>query len=665
MKPAILLPPNFEDRKPILEALADARKAPVTAPVWKAIEEAAWREREESPYLVDSVFPGRDTYSAELLGMDWTLCNAITKRITRHALLYLLEGDNSWLEAALAQTEVLFDDGEYPAWTHFARMKETVREYEKVHLRTGMLAKGVSLVFNWLRPHLRDDQVNRIVDGLERKAIRPYLEVIPTNPWWIQVNHNWLSCVVGGLGICGMALEGAHPDAPYLVDFAHPLMDGHLKDFGPEGEFNEGLGYAGAIGLSVDYYAARLGIEPDKNFLAEWPFPELARFFIHMTVPPGHLFNFGDGSMGKPLKADWMAAVANASQDPVLQDFYLRFRSIQADPLLLFATDPELERASPEGSLPRGKAYQAHGACIVSRTSWDWETTDSIVGSKARREDNHEHNDSGQVVFYGQGEPLLVDWGTPATTYPAEFFTDNRFHYFDSQAFGHNVLVFGNREMKSCYELHPNFQTGPLHGKKATYAQGKILQSQFGDGWGGQWTIETTECWEGVLQNRRQVLHFHPGLLVVLDEAQLEREENISLRWNCIREPELTGDGAFHLNSGKAHLAGKIVDLLKGTPGLQLGNQEYREPWNKDQFGGLLPDRDCPFVEYRQEGKTCRILSLFVTSSEKTPPEWVSEKDSLRVTLPKVSFSVGVGASSISVSAHHLKKTSILKFASF
>lgn len=648
----------------MLEALTGAKKAPVTAPLWKAIEETARREREEAPYRVDSIFPGRDTYSAELLGMDWTLCNAISNRITRHALLYLLEGDDAWLEAALAQTEVLFDDEEYPAWTHFARMKENVREYEKVHLRTGMLAKGVGLVFNWLRPYLSDKQVRLIVDGLERKAIRPYLEILPTNPWWIQVNHNWLSCVVGGLGICGMALDGAHPDASFLVEFANPLMDGHLKDFGPKGEFNEGLGYAGAIGLSVDYYAARQGLEPDQNFLAEWPFPDLARFFLHMTVPPGHLFTFGDGILGKPLKADWMAAVANASQDPALQDFYLRFRSIQADPLRLFVTDPQLSSASPEGKLPRGKAFPAHGACIVSRTSWDWETADSIVGSKARREDNHEHNDPGQVVFYSQGEPLLVDWGTPPTSYPAEFFTENRFRYFDSQAFGHNVLVFGNREMKSCYEFHPNFQTGPLHGKKATYAQGKILDSQFGDDWGGQWALDTTECWEGVLQNRRQVLHVHPGLLVVLDEAQLKQEETISLRWNCIREPALAGGGSFHLHSGKAHLAGHIVDLGGSIPELQVGNHEYREPWNKDQFGGLLPDRDCPFVEYRQEGKSCRLLSLFVASSEATPLEWISEKNSLRATLPKASFSVAIGASSLSVAADHLGKAWELKFTS-
>lgn len=664
MNPAILFPSDPDVRSRQINTLKEARQSPLTAPIWKAVEAAAHRERDEPPYLVDSLFPGRDTYSAEILGMDWTLCNGICMRITRHALFYILEEDEAWLRAALEQTEVLFDEAEYPAWSHFARMKQKVPEYEKVHLRTGMLAKGVGILFNWLRPHLTPEQQRRIVDGLEKQAIAPYLEAIKANPWWIQVNHNWLSCVVGGLGICGMALEGAHPEAQNLVDFADPLMDRHLKDFGSEGEFNEGLGYAGAIGLSVDYYSAKMGISPEVNYLREWPFPDLARFFMHMTVPPGHLFTFGDGVMGKPLKADWVAAVATACQDPVLQDFYLRFRSIMADPCQLLVTDPKLETQSPQGRLPLGKAFTEHGACIASRTSWDWETTDSVVGSKARREDNHEHNDPGQVVLYGQGEPLLVDWGTPSSSYPAQFFTENRFHYFDSQAFGHNVLVFGGREMKSCYELHPNFQKGALHGKKASFAQGSVLYSEFDDNWGGQWTIDTAPCWEGVLRNQRQVLHLHPGLLVVLDEAKLEREETISLRWNCIREPELGKEGEFQLNLDRVGLAGRILPLTGAPSPLRVDKQRYEEPWNKDQFGGLLPDRDCPYVELLLEGSACRLLSLFGVAPGPGSAAWTGEPDESRIDLGGKHFSVVATDSSIAVTAEHSGRTWSLPFSS-
>ncbi len=86
-----------------------------------------------------------------------------------------------------------------------------------------------------------------MVRGLEKRAIRPFQAACEREPWWLEVNNNWLTCIVGGLGVCGMALDGLHPDAQSLIDFAEPLMERHLEDYGSRGEFNEGVGYAGAI----------------------------------------------------------------------------------------------------------------------------------------------------------------------------------------------------------------------------------------------------------------------------------------------------------------------------------------------------------------------------------------------------------------------------------
>jgi len=489
MAPSTLLPLETTSRSARLEEVKRITASPVATRLWADIREAANRERDLEPYQVDSVFPGRDTSSAELMGMDWTLCRAIGLRILRHAMMFLVEGDPAWIQAALRQTDVLFDDTAYPAWNHRARMVDPLHD---VHLRTGMLARDVGVMLNWLRPHLDPSQLETLVRGLDKRAVRPFQEAIRADPWWIQVNNNWLTCIVGGLGICGMALDGLHPEARNLIDFADPLMERHLKDFGPEGEFNEGLGYAGAIGLVVDYYSARLGwAEQKTSRLAAAPFPDIARFFIHMTVPPGHLFAFGDGRAQAPLKADWMVALAAANQDGAFQDFALRHRSSMVDPLQLLCLDPDLEPLSAEGRLPLGRAYRGHGGIISSRSSWEPDRTASIVGSKARREDNHEHNDAGQVVMDGEGLPLIVDWGTPPTTYPAGFFTKDRFRYFEAQAFGHNVPVFGGRDMRSCYVLDPDYTDGTLHGKRALQAQGHIVESTFDESWGGLWKLRS------------------------------------------------------------------------------------------------------------------------------------------------------------------------------
>jgi len=647
MQPSIILSPDISTRENRLEEIRAITASSAGALIWAKIREEAHRERDADPYLVDTVFPGRDRYSAELKGMDWTLCRGIGDRILRHALLYMVEGDEHWIHAAMRQAEVLFDDTEYPAWNHQARMKDPLYE---VHLRTGMLAKDVSLMLNWLRPGLTREQLDLMVSGLEKRAIRPFREAIAGKPWWIEVNNNWLSCIVGGLGICGMALDGLHPAASGMVEFADPLMERQLEDFGPEGEFNEGLGYAASIGMVVLYYAARLGwTDGGENRLAQSPFPEVARFLVHMTVPPGRLLPFGDGKPSNPLRLEWMAALAAAGRDPVLQDFALRFPSMRADPIQLLLLDPFLERKTPEGTLPLGVAYHAHGACISSRTSWNWDRTASVVGSKARREDNHEHNDPGQVVIDGEGKPLIVDWGTPETTYPAGFFTGDRFHYFDTQAFGHNILVFGGREMKSCYVLHPDYTEGPLHGKRALRAQGHIVSSEFDDRWGGLWTLDTTAAWDGVDLCRRTVLHVFSGFVVVLDQARLRKRESISLRWNTIDMPEPDGESGFLLHRETVSLAAHIENPEATPMEARTGNHSYVQPWNKDQFGGILPERHCPYFEVLTHGSRCRFLSLFAVQPGDRAVPWSRNGSRHTASIGKERLEVTVQADAVHI----------------
>jgi hypothetical protein len=666
MQPSTLFAPTIAARQPRLDEIKRVIASPIGAPIWAEIKAAATSERDLPPYLVDSIFPGRDAYSAELKGMDYSLCRAIGLRITRHALMFLIDGDRQWLEAALRQSDVLFDDAEYPHWNHVARMDGDNETFKKsidlrksdVHLRTGMLANCVGLLLNWLRPHLDAAQLETLVRGLEKRAIRPFQNAIPQQPWWLEVNNNWLTCIVGGVGIAAMALDGLHPDAKSVIEFADPLMERHLEDYGSEGEFNEGLGYASAVCLVVDYYTARLGwSEGRDNRLAAAPFPAIAKWFVQMTVPPGHLFSYGDGKIQAPLKADWTAPLAAATQDRVLQDFYLHHRSILADPLQLLCLDPDLAPQSPAGILPLGIAYKEQGGCIVSRTSWDWQKTASVVGSKARREDNHEHNDPGQVVIEGEGQPLIVDWGTPATSYPAGFFSANRFRYFEANVFGHNILAFGGREMKSCYELHPKFTEGTLHGKRALHAQGHLVSSEFDDSWGGRWTIDTTAAWDGVKSNVRTVLHVHPGFVVVLDNAKLEKTEAISLRWNTAKKATRVGEAGFALQRETVGLAARVLNLGNAQATRRLGQHQYHAPWNRDQFGGILPDRDCPYYELETTADSCRYLSLFAVQPGNQTAQWTSQDNVHTGTIGTDKLEVTVTASSITVKSSRHQRT--------
>lgn len=665
MEPSILFAPTHEERSQRLDEIRSVIASQAGSPIWNQIKTAAIHERDLAPYLPDSVFPGRSLYDAQRHSIDARLCISIANRIQRHALMFLIDGDRQWIDAALRQTDELFDDGEYPVWNHMARMHDANPEVEarldqrrhEVHLRTGALARDVGIMLNWLRPYLDQSQLDTLIRGLEKRAIRPYQKALAEKPWWVEVNNNWLTSIVGGMGICGMALDGLHPDAKSLIDFADPRMERHLADYGSEGEFNEGLGYAGAIGLTVNYFAARLGwTRGRENRLAAAPFPAIAHWFMHMTVPPGHLFGYGDCHTRAPLKADWMVALASANQDSVVQGYALHYRSIAANTLHLLCLDSDLAPTSPASRLPLGRAYHEHGATIASRTSWDFENTASVVGSKARREDNHEHNDPGQVVIDGEGQPLIVDRGKAGTAYPAGFFTENRFRYYDTNAFGHNILVFGGREMKSCYELHPNHTSGPLHGKRALHAQGQIVSSEFDDNWGGRWSIDTTAAWDGVKSNLRTVLHIHPGFVIVLDEAQLETTESISLRWNTVKKPTLVGDDGFSLQSEGVGLAARVLNLHEGETTHRIANHQYKSPWNMDQFGTQIEQREAPYFETVIEADHCRLLSLFAVQPGNETIAWTQKGDVHTGTFGDAKIEVAINTDGLTIHSFQHKK---------
>lgn len=665
MLPTIMFAPDAATRRPRLEEIRRIIASPQGALVWARLRAAAERERDLPPYLVGSIFPGRDEAQARMLGMDWTLCRFVGLRLLRHALMFLVDEDPRWLTAALRQAEVLFDDVEYPAWNHMARLIDPDGSIQKgvdlrrhdVHLRTGMLAKDVSLMFNWLRPHLDTAQTESLVRGLERRAIRPFQQARAQQPWWLEVNNNWMTCIVSGLGICGMALDGLHPEARALIDYADPMMERHLEDFGAEGEFNEGLGYAVAMSFPVDYYAARLGWSGGRdNRLAAAPFPAIAKWFVYMTAPPGHLFAFGDGVAQADLKAEWMVTLAAAQQDPVLQDYARHHASTLDDPLPLLGYDPDLAPASADGRLPLGHAFREQGAIVSSRTSWDWRKTACVVAAKARREDNHEHNDPGEVVIYGEGRPLIVDWGTPKGTYPAGFFTHDRFRYFEASAFGHNVLVFGGRDLESCYVLHPKYTEGILHGKRALLAQGRIVDAEFDDHWGGRWQIDTTAAWADVKSNVRTVLHVLPGFIVVLDQARLERRESISLRWNTARRPAAT-HGDFALQFDDVGLAARVLNLAGGETTFHVANHGYTAPWNMSQFNTPLPERDCPYFETLTHGDRACLLSLFNVQPGSSAVSWHEEHGRHIGTVGDDRIEVRVEADAVRVHSPRLARS--------
>ncbi len=610
MRPSLFITAEPLDGLRSLESVRNAIRRGHSRNLWKQLREKADRDRRKDPLLPGSVFPGRDPVQAGHANPDYTVCHAVGQRLLTGAFAALITGEADYRECVIRQLEILFDPASWPAW------RDQAHPGNPADLRTGMLAHDVGLAYDWLHPSLTADQRHWIREGLERYAIRPFWESVEQEAFWTTVQNNWLTCIVGGLGVAGMALGSDHPGSGDLVLYALPRMRAYLEIYGPDGEFNESVAYANATSLPADFFAAyRYHTGGGENDLARPPFPQTCHWMRFLTLPPGRVAAFGDAKVEAPPRVEHVAAIAAATRDPVLQWFYLQHAETTPDPRALLWFDDTLKPEPPAPGSPLGSAFPAHGGCISSRTDWDPRSTPCVVYGKAGREENHENDDCGQLCIDALGQRLITDPGAPSI-YPEDFFRENRRAYYNASVRAHNLFQFDDREMDPS-------------------AAAVFTHTEFDPTRGAAWQIDLSPVYPEADWVRRSVIHLLPGLIAVLDEARLPNRLPITLRWHTADRNEPLPDGRFRVVSGPARLTARIVALDDQSLDISAGEQAYHPPFDRGRMGDPLEQRHEHYVQARTHSDSVRILTLFSIAHQADPPSaWKPTPSGWKIHLP-------------------------------
>jgi len=316
----------------------------------------------------------------------------------------------------------------------------------------------------------------------------------------------------------------------------------------------------------------------------------------------------------------YIAPVAAANQDGVLQWFYQQYQQASDDPYQVVSYDGQLEPVSPEGKVPTYKSYRGHGRIVVSRTDWSSKDTACIVHSKAGREEHHEHNDIGQLCLDGFGERLIIDLGSPSG-YADDFFEEVRWEYYNASIRGHNVLMFDGEEQRS-----PTTRRGEK-GNVAALG-GDIVAENFIPGVGAAWQMDLSPAYMNGQHVTRTVVHLYPGYVAVLDEATTPKEQAISLRWHTRDRAAPDAEGRFTVQGKKAKVSAQMIRLDDGEIALGRGEHEHRKGFDKDRTGTPLEPRRESYVEVKVRGQSCRVLTLFnVQAAEASDEIWSRNGD--------------------------------------
>ena len=622
--PSPLFFSNKKSDAPHLRTWAEFRKqikAGDYGELWPQLLKEADRESDLPALTPSTDFPGRASHQAAVANRDYTVTAAATQRVLRNALLFKVTAKQSYKRCALRQIYSLIDPAIWVVW----RDHNPVEPRIPADLRTGWISRDLGIAYNWLRSSLKPTERKRIIDGIDLMGIQPFLKSLPLNPRWMNDPSNWVTCIVGGMGICGMALGEDHPKASEIVEISQPPMDSYFQIIGPEGEFNESPGYAGSLYFPALYYSAMQSYAPGQpNRLAGFPFPQCARWVQYLALGPNRLAVFGDGYPEVvPLMAHY-AAVAAATRDPVIQGLSKHYRSANVgsasqvpDVFELIWLDPTLPAQTPGAEYPQFATFKKYAAVFSSRSDWNPQGSECVVYGKAGREPWHSHLDTGQVCIDAFGERMIRDHGLPAGGYPKNFHL-LRHEYYNSSTHGHNLLTINERE-------HPH------RAFKGRY----LSEGALPDGIGVHWVYDLSVCHPDATKVTRAIFHFLPNIVIVIDDAHAKARAGFKLRWHTAKPCKITDNGSFKYSIGNARMSARVQSFSRGKVTYDHGRHEYLPPYDCNRDGGKLDQPREPYVDIRTQGKHCRLLTAFATgSSSSRLPAWQEKGGTLSFRDP-------------------------------
>ncbi len=502
----------------------------------------------------------RETFALAM--SDFAAANTCAAELPQLAAAFRLTGDERFRERVLRQLEEMatWSPLQRPGWTLYTpghRLPEDGKDGNWLATGTGVraIAQSLDLMPDGSVP---DELRNRLYALLESEIAGVVDDWETKRPWFVRgdnpITNQWVLPTEGLVTACLVVGKDRFPEA-YELGVANLLkaLDAH----GPDGEFEEGVGYASFTVTSMLHAAHVMAVHGDRRAL-ERPF--LARFptwLVHHLQPGDMLINCFDAGPAydgaarlRPLLS--LLAVCTGSED---SRWALAFKTDGPSDDLPGLAARGLP-AVDESNAPPLYARYARAARVNWRSSWDEYATGVWVRG-GHETDQHDHQDRGHVNFIAHGKPILIEAGTPAYHHPLMMT-----HY--TTGAGHNVLQLGTAFPESKADAGKLVQ---LPGWQKNGGIAPITVQRL-DASGGAVLADGTACYDG-LEKWHRTVTWDAERFVVNDEVALANgaKDVILLRWHLGTEEEVAIEGedtAFTVTWPDAAL------LFEGSVSLQV-----------------------------------------------------------------------------------------------
>lgn len=358
--------------------------------------------------------------------------------IEQTALMYLLSGEQKYLDRAVAELEAVIA---FKDWNH-----------QNEFLNTAEMTAGVAIGYDWLYPYLSEDLKLRIRTAIKANGLLRAMEAYDSKAWWSQPReliNNWNAVCNGGIAMGAMAIGDEDKDisGKVLEKALRSLEDGIIMKFSPDGGWGEGPGYwRYTIEYIVSFMATmQSAIGKDYGHSRTPGLMETAYYPAYITGPQG-TFNYADASSGK-MKIPEMFWLSKALNNPSIsaQRVSMMLDAKQAGGIYdLIWYDPAF--VSSTTTLSKDK-YFRDSEVVTLRGNWD-DVYSTFAGFKSGKGYmSHGHMDVGNFIFQANGEQWAIDLGPDSYNLKDYFgYGARRFKYYRTKPEGHNTLVFNTTD---------------------------------------------------------------------------------------------------------------------------------------------------------------------------------------------------------------------------
>jgi hypothetical protein len=440
---------------------------------------------------------------------------ALQGRVLTLAMAFTLTGERRYRDKAVALL-----DGAIANW----RIWVDTAHAPPYDLMTGENAMTFGLAFDWLYDSLAPDERVRLREGVERRALQPYLDAVTRDKpmAWHTARHNWNTVCNGGATVLALALRDESPLAPRVLDRSVQAMEPYWQNLRDDGGWDEGTGYwtYGHRYALIAAEALRRSGRPEGDAV-------FARSGVRQTGYFPLVFN-----PGRQLSASFGDSNGRAS-DPV---FYLLAREYRNPAFVWFQDRAPLRNASADG-------WPQEALSLIWRPAnepWLPDPPAFLAFKNGSLAANHTHLDLNHVSV-GVGETLVLrELGS--RPYPADYFSSQRYSYYEISTAGHNTVLIGGR--------------GQVHGR-----EGQLVGPITGPGFTAFTGIADRAYEVSMTRARRQIVFVDRRYWVTLDDIETPEPQPIELRFHTEGTIQELGYGRWRATDGEAS-----VDILLATP---------------------------------------------------------------------------------------------------